>query len=353
MNPPFWSRFGRKIALGLIPLAADSATGQAPPPDVSTTQPAAAAPARRGIEIYHGTNRVGWVMPPAIHIERPLVVMPAPAPITVQAPVATPVATPAIVPPTITDAAAAARVSEAVAETLNAVREGTRRVSTATTELLERMGDRGQAAHPIPPIYPATYVQPAAPALPPHYMPAAPWLMPAPHAPAGMAKEQATPPQVVIIREPGEARASTTASHAAPVSEGSRGITVTPETLLGLGIGVAGIGIGVAGWRRSSREKAAALVMPTPPPSVPADGVLLMGKYNAGRRPEPAEKFEIGPTYQDEQLSKLQVESESQNAVLEFILSQNLALHAELAGPDLGADMAPPVTEAKTTALGN
>jgi hypothetical protein len=55
-----------------------------------------------------------------------------------------------------------------------------------------------------------------------------------------------------------------------------------------------------------------------------------MGQYSAGPVPETAEKFDLGPNYQDEQKQKKQVEEASNQAAVEFILNQNLALLAAL-----------------------
>src|SRR5207249_3188171 len=99
---------------------------------------------------------------------------------------------------------------------------------------------------------------------------------------------------VVVIREQsGEAR---------PAAEQSRGVTLGVDTLLGVGLGLVGFGFGFAGWRRRAATTAAAAAMrhPTPPPPITADGLLLMGKYNAGPRRETVERFDLGPSYQVE-----------------------------------------------------
>jgi hypothetical protein len=139
----------------------------------------------------------------------------------------------------------------------------------------------------------------------------------------------------VVIRDSGEPR-PVMAPMQMPVQmmPEQRGVTLSTDTLLGLGVGVVGLGFGFAAYLRSGRASSPAL-KPLALPSQPVpDGVMLMGKYNAGPRPAPAEKFELGPTYQDVQEEKKKAEAESQQAVLEFILSQNLAPHAELAGPE-------------------
>jgi hypothetical protein len=62
------------------------------------------------------------------------------------------------------------------------------------------------------------------------------------------------------------------------------------------------------------------------------DGVLLMGRYNAGPRPTTAEKFDIGPSYAALREEKKKIEAQNQQALIEFILGQNVALHQELYG---------------------
>jgi hypothetical protein len=60
------------------------------------------------------------------------------------------------------------------------------------------------------------------------------------------------------------------------------------------------------------------------------DGVLLMGRYNAGPRPTTAEKFDIGPSYATLREEKKRAQVQNQQAVVEFILGQNIALQAQL-----------------------
>ncbi len=143
----------------------------------------------------------------------------------------------------------------------------------------------------------------------------------------------AAQPTIVVIRESGgEARP-------APLAEAPRGITLGGEALLGIGIGAAGLGFGFAGWRRKSSTAAAKTTLRHPEPTSPmaGDGVMLMGKYNSGPRKETAERFDMGVNYETEKKEKKKTEAQSQQAVLEFILSQNLALHAELGGEGEGA----------------
>jgi hypothetical protein len=139
------------------------------------------------------------------------------------------------------------------------------------------------------------------------------------------------PPQVIVLRErDGDIHSSPNPPVSSP--EQARGITLSHELLLGLGVGVIGLGIGAWGWRRrkmSSPSRGTHLL-----PYVPlgGDGVLLMGRYNAGPRPTTAEKFDIGPSYAAMREEKKKIEAQNQQALVEFILGQNVALHQELYG---------------------
>jgi hypothetical protein len=73
-----------------------------------------------------------------------------------------------------------------------------------------------------------------------------------------------------------------------------------------------------------------------------------MGKYNAGPKPETAEKFEIGTSYGDQLQQKKLTEEASNAAAVEFMLNQNLALLAALKPHDAGS---PVQTDAEGYAL--
>ena len=60
--------------------------------------------------------------------------------------------------------------------------------------------------------------------------------------------------------------------------------------------------------------------------SPPEVGMRLQGTFNAGPLPETAEKFDLGPTYHDDLWEKKQTEVRNNEAVVQFILDQNLAL---------------------------
>ena len=163
---------------------------------------------------------------------------------------------------------------------------------------------------------------------PPNYgTQSAPWLTPAP-VPAPTAAPAPAQPTVVVVREPApEPRPAAPA-----VPEAARGVTIGNEALCGIAVGAAGLGFGYAGRVRRrviTPVPTAALVPPAPPPG----GVMLLGEYNAGPLPATAEKFDVGPSYQSEQQEKKKTEENQQAAALAFILSQNLALHADPDAP--------------------
>ena len=150
----------------------------------------------------------------------------------------------------------------------------------------------------------AGYAGPFSQQQPGFYPSSAPWLavppmmpqMPTPQAiPAAPA--QPAQPTVVVIREPvGEPRPV----FAAPApAEQPRGVTIGNEMLLGIGIGVAGLGFGFAGCRRRAVVAGTKQGSPLPFSPLGGDGMLLMGKYNAGPLPTTAEKFDLGPSYAD------------------------------------------------------
>ncbi len=359
MNPPFWPRLGGTFAIGLAALVADKATSAEPPMMVVPATYTEPAPPEPEVERFHGTVKVSPVAPPAPVLRPPMVVMTPPEPI---------VQVEARSVQTIPDT----RVSDAVVDTLQTVREDTRRVSSAAALLLGEVGGwlkapaispvEPRAVFPITISYPAPAVSPQPAALPQ----AAPWLIPIPAAlPAtpvtpisASTQPQAQPvpqqPTIIVIRDAAApapvVAAPVVAAPApvpAPVVEPMRGVGFAPESLLGFGVGLVGLGIGLMSWIRSSRQKKQELApttasIPPSPASPPLDGVFLAGGLYAGPRPDLAEPFDLGPTYEDEQLAKKRLEEENQNAVLEFILSQNLALQAAFAGPTVDETPAEP-----------
>lgn len=324
MTIPIPSRWRRAIALGLAWLPVGSPALAADPDTVwgpaGKPPPAASQRSARDIEIFHGTTKVYPVYRP-----KPTPVVPAEAKPWPGAP--------PYVPPPPT------------------VHEDPRPVPPPPTEIYVRIEDRPAQVVTVPaPAAPAPQIVLAGYAMP---MPqsglfsgSAPWLTPTPPAPLfpappvepapaptppQPAPAPAPPPQtVVVIREPaGETRV------VAPTSEQPRGVTLGTETLIGLGIGLVGVGFGFAGWRRRTAATAAGVALrhPNPPAPVSEDGLLLMGKYNAGPRRETVERFDLGLSYQAEQEQKKKTEAANQQAVVEFILAQNMTLHTDLYGP--------------------
>lgn len=346
MNPPRRPRLGRTIAVALAAFVGGDLTAVEPPEPVPEA----------GIEIYHGAVKVGPTAPAmrpptATLVPAPVVELPAPAPLP----------NPILQVEARVPAAPDARVSEAMVDTLHSVREDTRRVSSAAALVLGRVGTWLKAPQPEPRvIFPVAYSQPLAPPQPSVVPPSvsAPWLTP----PLSGSPATVTPPtQVIVIREPAPAPAQPATAPVptpqvvqlpaapppapiiiretvpAPAVEPARGITLTPELLIGLAVGLVGVVFGLAGRFRGVREKPAeetplAAPVAAPTPAVP-ENVLMVGGYNAGPLPDLAETFDLGPSYEEEQRQKKLAEEQSSQAVLEFILAQNLALQAATAGP--------------------
>jgi hypothetical protein len=316
------SRWRQVLAWSLAALPVGGTVGAAeplpvPPPTAAEVQ---APPARtsRDVIILHGTTKVYPVYKP-----KPTPVQPAEAKPWPDAP-------PYVPPPP-------------------SIQEESRSQAAPPTEIVVKIEDR--PPQPAPQIVLAGYAMPL-----PQSGPLAgstPWLTPTPPLtpPAALPVTVNVPPPapptpppapqqptVVVIREPGEAR-----EPAPVVVEQPHGVVLGTEALMGIGVGVLGVGFGLMGWLRRSATAnaaatnaatlAAALRHPTPPAHAPEDGLLLMGKYNAGPRRENVERFELGLSYQSEQEEKKKAEAANQQAVLEFILSQNVALHTDLFGP--------------------
>jgi len=157
-----------------------------------------------------------------------------------------------------------------------------------------------------------------------------PWTF-APIVPSYTASTPPAQPQVIVLKD----RDSDT--HTSPNSsissrEQVQGITLSHELLLGLSGGIVGLGVGAWAWRRRKAVPSSRGTHPLPYVPLGGEGVLLMGRYNAGPRPTTAEKFEIGPSYAVMREEKKKAETQNQQALVEFILGQNVALHAEVFG---------------------
>jgi len=347
MNPPFWPRLGGTFAIGLASLVATKATSAEPPIVVVPATYSEPAPPEPEIERFHGTVKIGQTAPPPPMMRPPIIEMTPPTEPIVQVEARSlPMPVP-VVPDT--------RVSDAVGDTLHTVREDARRVSSAAAVLLGQVGGWLKAPRAEPrTMFPITitYPAPIAPPQPAYYPSVPPWLQPVPAAlptipampsapistisasmPAATTASQQ--PTIIVIREPAPPAqvfaAPAPVPATAPVAAASSGV----ESYLGFGVGVIGLSIGLTSWFRTSRKKNAETQagLPPAPASPPVDGVILAGGLYAGPRPELAEPFDLGPSYEAEQLEKKRLEEQNQNAVLEFILSQNLALQAAFAGP--------------------
>jgi len=261
------------------------------------------APAEEPIEIYYGTTKVTPTR----------LVTPAPAP------EAGPVVPAAAKSGPHQDGI---RRAEALVDTLQSVRDGTREISAAAVSVLGKVGDRVKHSAESRPIILASYSMPP---------------IPQPQITVSMppGSQNSQPPQVVVVREPAEARP-------AP-SETPRALPMSIEMLVAGLVGMLGMLLAGMAWARGSRTVEAA--PQTRPPvdtaqihAIDPNSVQLMGKYNAGPIRETAEKFEIGPTYHEEYQQKKRVEESNNAAAVEFILNQNLALLAAL-NPEAEGEM--------------
>jgi hypothetical protein len=279
------------------------------------------------LEIYYGTKKVSPVPQPIIPHQP--VIPPQPAPLELVAP-ATAKEGPSYHEP--------ARPGVALVETLHAVRDGTASVSAAAVNLLGKIGTRVLMPPEPQHIVLASYAAPVPyPAPGPNSVPTPAPSTPTLPAPTVAPPTATTQPTVVVIREP--------AAEPRP-SEPARGLSVGVDSLVAIGLGALGLVFGLVSWVRGSRRELP-VAIPTPPapvapPAPPDTGVKLLGMYHAGPLPDTAEKFDLGPTYHEELQQKKQIEVANNQAAVEFILSQNLALLAAI-------DSAPAVDPAGLT----
>lgn len=289
----------RRLAAALLTsvLGATSAARAADPTPVQPAQ----------VEIFHGAKKV-WP-PPAPPVQPP------PKPVVPAESKGGPV----VEEP--------GRASAAFVAACAAVRDGSTSVTKSATNLLDRISDRMAVQTEARQIMLASYVPP--PAHQPQPAPPAnlPWLPPTqtpPTQPAAVSTPQT--PTVVVIREAAPEVQRVEVPVAAPSLPEPRGVVMTPELMIAAGFGVFGLMFGLAAWARGGRAGRPQLVPVVGPAFAGAGGVRLQGKYDAGPVPESAEKFDLGPTYQDELQEKKQVEVRNNEAVVQFILDQNLAL---------------------------
>ena len=265
------TQFIRRARFALVGLAiggANVAFAQQPPAPFPVV-----APAEEPVEIIYGTTKVSTT---------PAEVIPVSASISMPR--------------------NEVKSAEAFVAALHSVRDGTRDITAATVGLLGTVGDRVRHTVESRPIILATYAMPASSVT----------MQPSPAA----ANAPASQPQIVVVRE------------AAPTTVAEPGITLHLESLLAFGVGILGVLFAAIVWARGSRTGGRSALPSAFVPHVSFDPnlVQLSGQYNAGPKREPAEKFDIGPTYGDDVQQKQQLEAASNTAAVEFILNQNLAL---------------------------
>jgi hypothetical protein len=182
-------------------------------------------------------------------------------------------------------------------------------------------------------------------------------------------------PQVVIIREPAPAApaplpASLTAQpQVVVVREGSGSSHSNSElmpvlALVGGAGGMACLGLAAAGvyaLRRPTAAPAATVAATTasaaPPPLATVDtGPKLMGTYSIGEIPRSAERFDMGPSIEDEQATLKRREEEQAAAVIADVLARNLEMFAafdadEPAAPAASAETMNPTHDSNPTTV--
>jgi hypothetical protein len=270
-----------QLVLVLAALAGGRAViAQTPPAPLPVTEPP--APVHDPIEIYYGARKV--------------------SPVPANAPEQTIVQASATINPKNSDRL---YTTESISEVVGVVCGGMRDITKAMNGFVSVVGGDKQSNEPRQIIFPnCTIPVPAS-------------------APAQ--------PQVVVIREPAESRTA---------PETANGMTFNSATLLAFGVGFLGLMFSIKAWSSAARKKDPALVpifqTAAGPVVLDPNSVNLMGKYNAGPKPDSAEKFELGPTYDEQLLQKKKVEEANNAAAVEFILNQNLTLLAALNPTDAG-----------------
>jgi hypothetical protein len=291
----------RRLAAAVLTsvLGATSVARAADPPPVQPAQ----------VEIFHGAKKV-WPLsaPPVQPPPKPVVPAESKGGPVVEEP---------------------GRASAAFMAACAAVRDGSTSVTKSATNLLDRISDRMAVQTEARQIMLASFIPP--PSHQPQPAPPAnlPWLTPTqtqtpPTQPAAVSTPQT--PTVVVIRETAPDVHRVEVPVAAPTLPEPRGVVMTPELMIAAGFGVFGLMFGLAAWARGGRAARSQYAPVVGPVLAVAGGVRLQGKYDAGPVPESAEKFDLGPTYHDELQEKKHVEVRSNEAVVQFILDQNLAL---------------------------
>lgn len=324
----------------LTALAAGPAAGQG-----RDVYPATASTST--IELYYGTRPVIRTAPKPFAPPAARVAVPQLPPLVVPAiaQTHTPIASPPV------DHRTGARTTEAVAGVLDAVQSGTRSVSSAATQVLERVGDRLLANEPRRELPAAPLVPVPVPVLPPTLPIEA---MTVRSSPATLpAMNDVTP-----LTVPAPARADAPAAPAASTTD----ILLTQDRLisaLGIAVGVAaGLGFAlvlVLFLRRPAGSQGGSRGFPLP--ALSGTGPLVISERGLPKVPESVsqsrpdsepERFDPSQLQDAPRQTVEQRRPRTEEAVVQFILDQNLAVLSAIgpsrpSEPRYASDFAAPV----------
>lgn len=274
------------IASCVLGLSAGAAVADTPPkPLVLSSSPILTPPPHKSVEIYYGTTKVV----PAVAVTPKLTVVEPPPRPRVETPVYVP-----LLPASLWGTGnGPGSVVPAHAESPATPKSPINVLAHAALQRILPQSPSTTASTSAP-----TIVVLREPATEPRPLP----VMPA-------------TPNVVVVREP--------AVEASPIV--IAGVPISPMWL-GSGIAIAGLTLAALVHGRAGRISPV-LSAPAGPPHDPVkDGPLLMGKYKVGPLPEPAETFQVGPTYADEVREKQRQMADAESAVVAHILAESILM---------------------------
>jgi|GEM_PF-2288072 len=208
------------------------------------------------------------------------------------------------------------QTNAALVEALHSFRDGTKKVSAATVNWLGRMNAQAQQPQEPGPLRLTSLTEKAT------QPPAASGSWFVPKMPEAEAKPAPQPMQtIVVMREP------------ALIQEPPHGWYLSTELIICILLAAISILLIAVVWTRdrTANQQPYIIAQAAPQPVAPLEkGLRLLDHYDIGAKAGSAERFEVGPSYQDEQKLKHLAEEANQSAIVEQILNQNLILLAEI-----------------------